>query len=155
MKAWPSILSADGVSILIVVQKTDIDSNQRRSINCYHLASNDTRPSVTRRVEGNMLDTEGEKKGIDFRKCAMLLSQTDQTTLISLWLLILSENSNKSKRLIWKTIISWTQHTDLPMNHWCIKTVFPFLVIFQEAICSATEQHCKGFMIAWFSLLQL
>lgn len=54
MKAWPSILSTDGVSILIVVQKTDVHSNQWCSIYCYHLASNDTCPSVTKRVEGNV-----------------------------------------------------------------------------------------------------
>lgn len=68
MKVWPSILSTDGVSILIVVQKTDVHSNQRRSVYCYHLASNDTCPSGTTTVEGNMLDTSGGSEGHWFQK---------------------------------------------------------------------------------------
>lgn len=68
MKGWPSILSTDGVSILIVVQKTDVHSNQRCSVYCYHLASNDTCPSVTKRAEGNMLDTSGGWEGYWFQK---------------------------------------------------------------------------------------
>lgn len=67
-KVWPSVLSADGVSILIVVQKTDIHSNQRRSVYRRHLTSNHTRPSVTKRVEGNMLDTSGWQEGHWFQK---------------------------------------------------------------------------------------
>lgn len=73
MKAWPSILSTDGVSILIVVQETDVHSNQRCSIDCYNLASDDTRPSATRRVEGNKLQTRGgwERHWLQKLGCAL------------------------------------------------------------------------------------
>lgn len=156
MKVWPSILSTDGVSVLIVVQETDVHSNQRCSIYCYHLASNDTCPPVTRRAEGNMLDMWGGQTTTDPRKRAILLSQTDRTTLISSRLLILNENSNKSKRMYGKNIILWRWHTlTLPWITGVSRIHFHFRLYFRIPFVLPLNSTATVSLIAWFSLPQL
>lgn len=109
MKAWPSILSTDGVSILIVVQEADVHSNQRCSIHCYNLASDDTRPSVTR-VENNVLQTWGGWEGHWFQKLGCALVPV-RTTLISEWILIFG------KKVIQAQNIDLKKHSLIRMTH--------------------------------------
>lgn len=121
MKLWPSILSTDGVSILIVVQKTDVHSNQRRSVYCYHLASNDTCPSVTKRAEGNTLDTSGGWEGHWFQKlCYTSVPGTQNYSDI----IVTVDFEWKFKQV---------QKIDLK-NHYLMKTTHRLSMVYQEYI---------------------
>lgn len=155
MKAWPSILSTDGVSIFIVVQEADIHSNQRCSIHCYNLASDDTRPSVTR-VEGNVLQTWGGWEGHWFQKlgCALVPDRqkhSDSRVNTDFW----------KKKVIQAQKIDLKKHSLIRVTHslpWTVgigRIYSCFLTYFRVLFVLPLNGTAKVSLIVWFSLTQL
>lgn len=156
MKAWPSILSTDGVSILIVVQETDVHSNQRCSIYCYNLASDDTGPSVTRRVEGNMLHTWGGWEGHWFQKlgCALVPDRQNHSGIrvtVEFW----KKSHTSPKDWFEKAFSNKDDTQTLPQTVGIRRIYSRFQIYFRILFVLPLNSTAKVSLIVWFSLLQL
>lgn len=101
-QGWPSILPADGESILVVLQEADVHSNQRGPIHSHHLAPDDTGPSAGTTAGGTVTNISRGRRGRR-QKLGCACGPHTEPLCCHQW--FLAEKPYKPQRLIWKSIL--------------------------------------------------